>query len=233
MEKFQKYVFTKWAQIVAFVPIANLAHLILYFLFIKGVTKKFENGILVVALILGAIAYRFLPGNWGWVVTYGLTVVFSYLALMQIRKYGVGTTQLSRKKVRQKGIILFIATGIFVIFVFAINAGSKIAPHIESVLNAISSQNMEQWELELHPQCNSELQSLERFTASLEEKGVQLSGAVEKMKQTGFSYEATTGSSKTEGKFLITMGGEKYFVTALYIKDQYGEGITYLEIDKD
>ena len=85
----------------------------------------------------------------------------------------------------------------------------------------------------MHPQCNSELQSLERFTASLEEKGVQLSGAVEKMKQTGFSYEATTGSSKTEGKVLITMGGEKYFVTALYIKDQYGEGITYLEIDKD
>ena len=233
MEKYQKYIYTKWAKFVAFVPVANLVHLILYFLFIKGVTKKFENGFLILALILGAIAYRFLPGNWGWIVTYGLTIVFSYLALMQMRKFGVATTQSSRKKVKQKGIILLIATGILVVFIIVVNASSKITPHIESMLNAVVSQDAEQWELELHPQCDSDIQSIEHFTAILQKNGIQLSGTVEKIKQTSFSYEATTGSSKAEGKLLITMGGEKYVVTVLYLKDQTGTGISYLQIDKN
>lgn len=233
MEKYQKYIYTKWAKFVAFVPVANLVHLILYFLFIKGVAKKFENGFLILALILGAIAYRFLPGNWGWIVTYGLTIVFSYLALMQMRKFGVATTQSSRKKVKQKGIILLIATGILVVFIIVVNASSKITPHIESMLNAVVSQDAEQWELELHPQCDSDIQSIEHFTAILQKNGIQLSGTVEKIKQTSFSYEATTGSSKAEGKLLITMGGEKYVVTVLYLKDQTGTGISYLQIDKN
>ena len=84
--KIKRLVYSKYAPILAFIPVVNLVYLVLKFL--SGATVREPKTYIatILTLIVAAILYYLLPGAWGWAVTYVLLSVMSFGCLLHIRK---------------------------------------------------------------------------------------------------------------------------------------------------
>lgn len=228
--KIKRLVYSKYAPILAFIPVVNLVYLVLRFL--CGATgREAKNYIATIfTLIVAAILYYLLPGAWGWAVTYALVSVMSFGCLLNIRKNG----SFDKKTMTKRAAVLVplvIILALVLIWVF--NSGSAVKVETRAMLNALCENDSQQWDELLFSSHIDTMNSLESFSNALKsQQGIELNGAVERLTQTGISVRIQGGVHQTSATYRAIIGGIKYTVKVTYQESKSAKGFSSISIER-
>lgn len=111
--------------------------------------------------------------------------------------------------------------------------GARKTELVKSTLEAITCHNNQAWKQIVHPNCDEKIADLDQFLASLGESGIRITSDAERVRVYYFKEVSSfRGESKSVVDAHFTVEGEKYDLHLRYLKDEHGEGITSLSIEK-
>lgn len=220
------------AKVFAFIPLLHLLYLVALLLTADNRCRK-QGWFGSVAVVIGAaVAFRLIPYPWSWVVTYAAISVAAFFALKSIRNYHLfENVKVSNvwKRALFFGVPILLFVGIF----GGISAKANVTQKTTNMLTALVQQDEATWDALRMKGMNSRVGTLEEFTASLNERGISLSGEVVKKHTTGTEVSVEDGSETHVNKsYIYEIGGELYDVTVEYRAKGDLKGIFALVIQK-
>lgn len=231
--KAKNFIYSKYALVFAIIPGVNLAYLVLYFLS-GNVSKEWvHHGAMIAILIVASLLYRLLPDMWGWAVTYCLLSGMSLLCLRQIRKNGNLFQEKNKKIMRNRMIVLLIATTLLIGVTWVSSSGSVIKDRTFEMLNAALTEDQTQWKALLNQTHEDTIDTVQIFLQNLEQQNITLSGTVERLTQTGISMQLKNEVKQTTATYRATIGGVQYIVRVTYMRNNESEGFSFISIEPD
>ena len=121
--------------------------------------------------------------------------------------------------------VAFVAA--MIAFVWKIVDNYELDEKVQIFLEAIIEEDSDK----LHTVSYSQTLDAGELAEALRQEGIELQGEVQVKLPLNVSIQPRNGGASAEGKYLVTVGSEKYYVTFSYQKDENGDGITGLWID--
>lgn len=226
MEKLSHFFRFKYTVLLAFLPIVNLLILLFDFVFGCFLVKKRGSVWTPVVLILGAVLYRFIPASWGWVVTYAILSAGAFLALLRLRSCEERILPADKKFIIIR-IVIILALVILLFVMAGIQSTDSLVKDVTTrMLTAAEAEDSAAWVAEIHPDYVKEIGAVSLFVNELSDDGIDLESEALSVKQVGFGIQMDSDGKKTSGKFRISTGEDVFYISAVYLSDENGEGLS-------
>lgn len=234
MEKLRSFFESKWAVLLAFVPVVQVFYFLFAFLVFRKDSLKFRIGGPVVFVAAGFLTHLFLP--WGWLGAYVCFTVLALVSLKAIRDsdYRINKSFWIRLAAVALPVLLFL-----LVFVFLKPYGPEREAFLREqtylALEAVMNDDMATWrELEYDDSALSDLNwlSLRELRSKLAEKDSLPRGEIGELMQTYSFRNLSLGIPCYGATYNVAIGGVMYEVSIYYTESSTDTGISHFDITK-
>ncbi len=233
MEKTRSFFGSKWAVVVAFVPIVNLLYVLFAFL-LRGTDRFFFRLINFAVVCVAGAALHFFP-DYGWLIAYAVLAAMALVDLNRIRESDY--TLVRSFWLRLAAISMPVLLLVIAVFYKPFNSEKALflREQTQAALEAIIQDDTVAWrELEYDSSVYSELNwlSLRQLRQKLIGKGSLPEGEIGALIQCRAGHTGSFRVPAYTATYLAEIGGVSYFVDVEYTEGSQDAGFSFFDITR-